>query len=337
MEEEVRNAVFGNVGTTIAFRVGPFDAEVLETVFSPEFLATDIVNLGFAQVYLTLMIDGIGSRPFSAVTLPPIPQSKISYKDMVIAESRKQYAKPRAEIEENIRIWHIPLPKPVSASAVKAVVSQAPRAVEKEAPAPQQKTEQKSEVPPERVPFVQTPVASVVEEKERPLNVPESIPRVATPNVLHTTSKSSESRDGRNFERRNNRPPQRFEGKYGKKHDGEKEARKEKSAADLKVVLQNLARPAVQKPPATPDGEGAKQDLKSALAAVMKVPPQQKAEVREEQNRTQVATSSVPVSAVPAPASHFATVAASPLPEPVPERNDERATLAKLERILKGR
>ena len=39
MEEEVRNAVFGNVGTTIAFRVGPFDAEVLETVFSPKFLA----------------------------------------------------------------------------------------------------------------------------------------------------------------------------------------------------------------------------------------------------------------------------------------------------------
>jgi len=60
MEEEVRNAVFGNVGTTIAFRVGPFDAEVLETVFSPQFLAADLVNLGFAQIYLSLMIDGIG-------------------------------------------------------------------------------------------------------------------------------------------------------------------------------------------------------------------------------------------------------------------------------------
>jgi hypothetical protein len=64
--------VFGNVGTTVAFRVGPFDAEVLETVFSPEFMPEDLVNLGFAQIYLTLMIDGIGSRPFSAVTIPPI-------------------------------------------------------------------------------------------------------------------------------------------------------------------------------------------------------------------------------------------------------------------------
>ena len=70
MEEEVRDAVFGNVGTTVAFRVGPFDAETLETVFAPQFEATDLVNLGFAQIYLTLMIDGVGSPPFSATTWP---------------------------------------------------------------------------------------------------------------------------------------------------------------------------------------------------------------------------------------------------------------------------
>ncbi len=114
MEEEVRNAVFGNVGTTIAFRVGPFDAEVLETIFAPEFEATDIVNLGFAQIYLSLMIDGIGSRPFSAVTLPPIEQSKVSYKDIVLAESRKRYGRTRTEIEGDITKWHEPVPKPVA-------------------------------------------------------------------------------------------------------------------------------------------------------------------------------------------------------------------------------
>lgn len=112
MEEEVRNAVFGNVGTTIAFRVGPFDAEVLETVFSPQFLATDLVNLGFAQIYLTLMIDGIGSRPFSATTLPPIPIASVSHVDRVIAASRATYAKPRDEVEEYIRVWHEPIKKP---------------------------------------------------------------------------------------------------------------------------------------------------------------------------------------------------------------------------------
>lgn len=114
MEEEVRNAVFGNVGTTVSFRVGPLDAEFLETVFQPQFMATDLVNLGFAQVYLTLMIDGIGSRPFSAITLPPIEQAEVSYHDQIIAASRKQFAHPRAEVEAEINKWHepvAPLPK----------------------------------------------------------------------------------------------------------------------------------------------------------------------------------------------------------------------------------
>ena len=106
MEEEVRDAVFGNVGTLITFRVGPFDAEVLETVFTPKFLAPDIVNLGFAQIYLTLMIDGIGSHPFSATTLPPIAPPSITCKEMVIHRSRQQFSKLRDEVELAINTWH---------------------------------------------------------------------------------------------------------------------------------------------------------------------------------------------------------------------------------------
>lgn len=106
MEEEVRDAVFGNVGTLITFRVGPFDAEVLETVFTPKFLAPDIVNLGFAQIYLTLMIDGIGSHPFSATTLPPIAPPSITCKEMVIHRSRQQFSKLRDDVERDINTWH---------------------------------------------------------------------------------------------------------------------------------------------------------------------------------------------------------------------------------------
>lgn len=102
MEEEVRDAVFGNVGTTITFRVGPFDAEVLETVFMPEFTKEDLVNLGFAQIYLTLMIDGQGSRPFSAITIPPIEPPPQSFRTQVIETSRKQFSRPRGPIEEAI-------------------------------------------------------------------------------------------------------------------------------------------------------------------------------------------------------------------------------------------
>ncbi|MCA9355367.1 type IV secretion system DNA-binding domain-containing protein [Candidatus Kaiserbacteria bacterium] len=108
MEESVRNAVFGNVGTTIAFRVGPFDAEVLETVFAPRFEATDLVNLGFAQIYLTLMIDGIGSQPFSASTLPPVALPRVSCREMVINSSRKVYAKDRVSVEKLVDELHTP-------------------------------------------------------------------------------------------------------------------------------------------------------------------------------------------------------------------------------------
>lgn len=102
MIDEVKAAVFGNVGTTIAFRVGPFDAEVLENIFLPAFNKTDLVNLGFAQIYLTLMIDGVGSAPFSAVTLPPIPELADSNKDKIVESSRTLYAKKRDEVEGEI-------------------------------------------------------------------------------------------------------------------------------------------------------------------------------------------------------------------------------------------
>lgn len=105
MSEEVRAAVFGNVGTMIAFRVGAFDAEVLEKEFAPEFTAEDMVNLGFTQVYLKLMIDGVTSKPFSGTTIPPIERQPVSFKDDCISYTRKTFAKPRKTIEGDIRDW----------------------------------------------------------------------------------------------------------------------------------------------------------------------------------------------------------------------------------------
>lgn len=109
LEETVADAVFGNVGTLIAFRVGAEDAELLEKEFMPEFLATDIVNLGFRQMYLKLMIDGVASHAFSAMTMDTIAKPAQSYRDEVIEYSRSMYAKPRAQVEEAIAIWRAPV------------------------------------------------------------------------------------------------------------------------------------------------------------------------------------------------------------------------------------
>lgn len=105
MSEEVRAAVFGNVGTMIVFRVGAYDAEVLEKEFAPRFTAEDIVNLGFAQIYLKLMIDGVSSPPFSAVTLPPMAKQPVSFKDDIVEWTRRTFARPRPVVEEEIKSW----------------------------------------------------------------------------------------------------------------------------------------------------------------------------------------------------------------------------------------
>lgn len=102
----VKNAIFGNVGTLVTFRVGAVDAEFLEKEFEPEFMINDIVGLGFAQIYLKLMIDGFSSRPFSAVTLPPVPRQEKSHREKIIKISRERYGgTSRQDVEEKIVRW----------------------------------------------------------------------------------------------------------------------------------------------------------------------------------------------------------------------------------------
>ncbi len=103
---KVRDAVFGNVGTMIIFRVGATDAEFLENEFSPELTIEDMVNLPNYSIYLKLLVDGIASRPFSAMTLKPfkVPTSS-AIAEKVIEMSRRLYAKPREVIEADINRW----------------------------------------------------------------------------------------------------------------------------------------------------------------------------------------------------------------------------------------
>lgn len=71
LDPAVRDAIFGNAGTLISFRVGPDDAKVLAKEFYPVFSELDLISLPNHAVYLKLMIDGTPSPPFSANTLSP--------------------------------------------------------------------------------------------------------------------------------------------------------------------------------------------------------------------------------------------------------------------------
>lgn len=102
LPESVKAAIFGNVGTFVVFRVGAEDAEWLEKEFAPEFTATDLVNLPKYNIYLKLMIDGITSKAFSAVTLPPRLKPEVNFKNQIIENTRKIYCQPRSEVEKQI-------------------------------------------------------------------------------------------------------------------------------------------------------------------------------------------------------------------------------------------
>ena len=109
MEEKVRDAVFGNVGTLISFRIGAEDAEFLEKEFSPYFTQEDFVNLPKYNIYIKLMIDGVAAKPFSAQTLPPFPKPETNFRQEIIQVSRKTCGVARDLVEERIAEWSLPV------------------------------------------------------------------------------------------------------------------------------------------------------------------------------------------------------------------------------------
>jgi len=256
MEEPVRDAVFGNVGTTVVFRVGPFDAEVLEPIFFPKFLKEDIMSLGFAQVYMSLMIDGVGSAPFSAKTIPPIEAPKISYRKEIIDSSRKQFTAPRAGIESAIveeLMASVAAPAPFDAR-MKKKPAQMQQSLPTKPFVPRVQESSREVVP--RLPIVRStearPLPSVESGK---LNFPEresltfqsrgSTPRPPTPRPLPPT----------------------------------------KSPEDLKAILRNMTvKTGVEQEKKQVQNQ---QSLKGALAEVLKNSEQKTVDNRPEEQKTQ--------------------------------------------------
>ncbi|MBR5027238.1 type IV secretion system DNA-binding domain-containing protein [Candidatus Saccharibacteria bacterium] len=102
MTDSVRDAVFGNVGTTISFRVSADDAPILIKQFEPTFEESDIIQLNNRHFVISMIINGEKVPAFSATTLS-IPKSPKDNFDAIIAESRSKYARSRAAVEAEIR------------------------------------------------------------------------------------------------------------------------------------------------------------------------------------------------------------------------------------------
>ncbi len=99
---KIYQAVLGNTGSIISFRVGGEDAVKLKPEFDPLFGVKDMINLAVGEIYIKMTIDGESYDPFSAETLKILPPTHPSYKDEIIAASRRKFAIPKENAQKLI-------------------------------------------------------------------------------------------------------------------------------------------------------------------------------------------------------------------------------------------
>ncbi|MEK7612598.1 MAG: DUF87 domain-containing protein [Patescibacteria group bacterium] len=101
LTEDIRDAVFGNIGSLCVFRIGADDAEFLEKHFAPQFSAADLMRIDNFHAYLKLLIGGKPAQPFNIETLP-FETVRLSNVEEMKQQSYRKYGKPRAEIDAEI-------------------------------------------------------------------------------------------------------------------------------------------------------------------------------------------------------------------------------------------
>lgn len=103
LDEDLRRAVMGNVGTVITFRLGAEDAQTLAAEFLPALTAHDLTRLDRFQIALRLSVDGTTSEPFTAVTLPPEHIKSGRQAETIRRVSRERYGTPVSKVERYMR------------------------------------------------------------------------------------------------------------------------------------------------------------------------------------------------------------------------------------------
>lgn len=104
---EIKDAIFGNVGTTISFTVGKDDADIIAAQFKEMVSVNDLISLPKYTTYTRLMIDGISSDPFSTKTLAPnlVGEGSLELIDKIRKQSRQRYAMQRNQLEKLMDAW----------------------------------------------------------------------------------------------------------------------------------------------------------------------------------------------------------------------------------------
>lgn len=116
LRDDIKAAVFGNVGTLISFRVGAEDGEYVAKQFEPEFTQQDLINQENYHAIIKMIVNGLPSRPFNIVANPPQPGQPPEITKAIKELARLKYGRPReqvdAELQEKMKI-EMPVQNPV--------------------------------------------------------------------------------------------------------------------------------------------------------------------------------------------------------------------------------
>ncbi|MDB5185492.1 MAG: hypothetical protein JWL85_15, partial [Candidatus Saccharibacteria bacterium] len=133
----VKDAVFGNVGSIISFRMSADDARVMQRYFEPKFEEYDLVHMHNRHFVVSMTIEGEKIQAFSATTLN-LPTQGTDYSDAIIARSRAEYAVGRDKIEYFMHERYLtPARQTRQTVAPKRAIAEAPAAKSTEKPAAQ--------------------------------------------------------------------------------------------------------------------------------------------------------------------------------------------------------
>jgi hypothetical protein len=102
LTEEIRDAVFGNMGTIVSFRIGQIDVDALSRYFQPTFDGNDLVRVPNHNAIIRTLVGGVPTQPFSMATLPPLGNPNYQLADALKQLSAAKYGRPRNSVEKEI-------------------------------------------------------------------------------------------------------------------------------------------------------------------------------------------------------------------------------------------
>jgi hypothetical protein len=111
LEEKIKNAVFGNVGNMIIYRVSPENASVFEKQLAPTFTPDDVLKLQNFNAYAKILVAGVPEKPFN-LRIPPPPKGNMAISDKIKELSYLKYGRPREEVEAEIMARYRPKEEP---------------------------------------------------------------------------------------------------------------------------------------------------------------------------------------------------------------------------------